>query len=59
MFLYSQMGNDGSKYVQNVKYKLQEETSTAFNLTGKDGFVNKFSKRRLRNRFTVWGYYYI
>jgi len=53
------MGNDGSKYVQNVKYKLQEETSTAFNLTGKDGFVNKFSKRRLRNRFTVWGYYYI
>ena len=54
MFLQYIKGSDGSKYIQNVKYKLQKETSDAIYLAGKKkNWLNKFAKVSLKNRFII------
>ena len=54
MFLQFMKGSDGSKYIQNVKYKLQKETSDAVYLVGKKkNWLNKFAKSNLNNRFII------
>ena len=54
MFFQFMKGSDGSKYIQNVKYKLQKETPDAFFLAGKKkNWLNKFTKASLRNKFAV------
>jgi hypothetical protein len=52
MFLDYHKGRDGYKYIQNVKYRIQKESLTAFYLMGKDRkFLNRFLKSKLKERF--------
>ena len=53
IFLGLRKGRDGYRYVQNVKYRIQKKTDNAFCLMGKNGFVNKFFKAGLRDRFVT------
>ena len=54
MFLKYIKGSDGSKYMQNVKYKLQKETPEALYLAGKKkGWPNKFKKSNLNDRYVI------
>ena len=53
MFLDLRRGRDGYKYVQNVKYRIQKETDSAFYLMGINGCVNRFFKSGLRDRFVT------
>ena len=54
MFLKYQKGRDGSKYIQNVKYKLQKETPDALYLAGKkQNWLNKFTKSSLNARYVI------
>ena len=53
IFLDLRIGKDGYKYIPNVKYRLLKETSNAFYLIGRKGFMNKFIKSRLVSRFII------
>ena len=53
MFSTNQKGKDGCKYIQNVKYRIHEETPAAFKLAGKSGNVNELSKARLKGNYVT------
>ena len=54
MFMGRQIGSDGYKYIQNVKYRIHHETAAAFYLMGKDKkSMNKLLKSKLKEKYTT------
>jgi hypothetical protein len=49
MFNKNQIGKDGYQYIQDVKYKIIQETIDEYLLPGKKAFINKFKKKELED----------